>query len=540
MTRRTFHLTMEIARKTPMASAGLSNLAPAEDRTENPLRRIVWHHWLLAVGVVLCSCAAVTWGEPRATRLMQGVAAIAVVLAIRKLILWRKRPRLLAMVVGGTLLAAVAGITLRTYFRYAVSETMTVPVAEYGNDEYPEDPAIRSPYYAKYNGRNLTLIQRDDTHFDLVLEPQHPHVAKIAFRSIDVSLMTPGLPDWVKGDDGLTRIALTDRQWNRQQVKFDRSSPHLEIAGGDGFEIENLCSADLAKNCLNAGLWEVLLFVKEDGAKKLYYHGWFTFPLGHYKNVFERNTGLSYWKHWYYLEHWFDPAGTEMALDKLRRVTREREVKATFDLSEKIINDGCQIKKRRTVLAENLVTWGDFYGGKRVRFAAFIPPGRYSVKHPWGNEYQRMDRFEKAILRDVVSPATDKPLQELELVFSSSHVDGRCRFLVSGIDLKSLPQLPTQHYARGLYMPMGIGVPPFHQTYPELQAAPPQKSRYFSLLLDERDGWIDHHKFGIDGPVMHLDENDPNVLHVYLLSYERHSLVAHIVVSLPAKAKKKK
>jgi hypothetical protein len=40
--------------------------------------------------------------------------------------------------------------------------------------------------------------------------------------------------------------------------------------------------------------WEVLLFVRENDAKALYYHGWFTFPMGHYRNIFERNTGMPY------------------------------------------------------------------------------------------------------------------------------------------------------------------------------------------------------------------------------------------------------
>ncbi|GAB4156267.1 MAG: hypothetical protein Tsb009_33170 [Planctomycetaceae bacterium] len=464
--------------------------------------------------------------------LLKAAGGLAAFLAIRKLVQWRKRPRLLALVCVATITGVAAAAAVRTHFRYQVAETMQIPVTEYGNQEYPEDPAIRSPFYGKYNGRELTIVQKDATHFDFILESRHDHIAKIVFRNIDVSLMTPSLPEWTKSDEGLTRIVLTDRQWNRQQVRFDRESPHLEITGGDGFELENLCAADLAKNCLNAGLWEVLLTVKENDGKKLYYHGWFTFPLGHYKNIFEGNTGLSYWKHWYYLEHWFDPAGTTMNLDKLRDVKSESAVEAKFDLNEKIINDGCQIKKRRTVLAENLVTWGDFYNGKKVAFATFIPPGKYSVKHPWGNEYHRMDRFEKAILRDVVSPATDKKLHELELVFSSSHQSGKCRFLVSGVDLNALPQLPVTNYSQGLYMPMGIGVPPFHQDYSALTKQPPHKSPYFSLLLDEQDRWIDHHSFGIDGPVMHRDENDPEKLHVYLLSYERHSLVAHLVVSL--------
>src|SRR5207302_573305 len=98
---------------------------------------------------------------------------------------------------------------------------------------------------------------------------------------------TPGLPGWVRDDPGAVRIALTDRQWNRQQVSFERTSAHLEVTGsedGSDWEKEHLLSADLAKNCLNAGLWEVLLFDKDEaGHKALYYQGWFTFPLGHYQ-----------------------------------------------------------------------------------------------------------------------------------------------------------------------------------------------------------------------------------------------------------------
>jgi hypothetical protein len=132
-----------------------------------------------------------------------------------------------------------------------------------------------------------------------------------------------GEPDWTKEDPNLERIALTDREWNRQQVSFPKNSPHVEVIGGDGFERENIYSLEIAKNCLNAGLWEVLLFTEESGKKKLYYQNWFTFPLGHYKNVFEHNTGVSYLKHWYKLEHWSDPEGTFIDLDKLRSVKSE-------------------------------------------------------------------------------------------------------------------------------------------------------------------------------------------------------------------------
>jgi uncharacterized membrane protein YdjX (TVP38/TMEM64 family) len=459
--------------------------------------------------------------------LLVSLALLGIVpLVFRKLVQWKVRIRTIGITLGLLAVLAAVGLGVRTKLRYATAETMDVPLREYTNAEYPEDPANRSAHFGKYDGRTLTLVQKDDTHFDFVLAPTDDRTAKIGLHDVDVSLMTPSVPAWAKADDGLRRIALTDRQWNRQQVNFGNKSPQVEITGGNGFEKVHLQSVQLAKNCLNAGLWEVLLFVEEGGQKALYYQGWFTFPLGHYARIFERNTGLPYWKHWYYLEHWFDPAGTRVPLDGLRRVTAERVVPATFDGDEEVLAAGEQLRKRRTVIAENVGQWKDYYDGRKVRFATFIPPGRYSVNHPWKNEYWRLQNFEKAVLREIVSPAGPEPLHELELVFTGKG-GGTCRFLVSGFDLKALPQLPVAEYAKGLYMPMGIGTPPFFQSYEELQRHPPERSTYFSVTLDAEDRWINHHELAIDGPVMHRDAENPNVLHVYLLSYERHSLISH-------------
>jgi hypothetical protein len=488
-----------------------------------------WSGWgLLAVFGLVGGALAFAWGSP--TILAALILLVGGSLALRLWLPWGGR-RQLMVIAAMLVLLLVAAVGVRTFLRYSLTNVMEVPVREYSNAEYPENPAAQSVHHGKYNGRMLTLVQKDATHFDFILTPKHPHIAKIVFRDVDVSLMTPSLPAWTKADTGLRRIALTDRQWSRQQVRFDAGSPHVEVTGGDGFEQAHLFTAELAKNCLNAGFWEVLLFVKEGNDKVLYYQGWFTFPLGHYKRLFEHNTGLAYARHWYYLEHWFDPVGTKVPMAKLRQVTHERAVPTTFDRAEKVFTAGEQTRKRRTTLAENVVTWGDFYEGRSIRFAAFIPPGRYSVKQPWKNKYGQMDRFEHAILRQIVSPATDKPLHELELVFTSRTEAGKRRFFVSGFDLHALPQLPMRDYPKGLYMPMGIGVPPFFQSYEEVRQHPPYQSPYVSVLLDADDKWIDHHTFGIDGPVMHRDDQDPDVLHVYLLSYERHSLVGHFLVS---------
>lgn len=465
-------------------------------------------------------------------KVLGSLALLGIVpLAVRKLIQWKVRWQIVVRTAAVVIVAAIALAAVRTYFRYRIDDTMSIPVQEFSNAEYPEDPANRSLHYGQYRGRNLTLVKKDATHFDFVFEPLHPHIARLIFKDVDVSLFTVNPPAWSMSDPGILRIALTDREWNRQQVAFGAAgTPHVEVMGGNGFETKHLVSAELARNCLNAGLWEILLYTEENGTKALYYQGWFTFPLGHYKDLFELNTGLPYWRHWYYLEHWFDPAGTQVPMDRLREVVSERQAKATFDTSEKVIAAGQQVRKRRTTVGENILTWGDFYDGRKIRFASFILPGRYSLSHPWKNEYQRMNRFDKATLREIKSPASEKSLQEVELIFSSTKTDGLVRFIVSGFDLAGLPQLAVEEYPKGMYMPMGIGTPPFEQSYEALEKSPPHKSPYVSVLLDEQDRWIDHHSFAIDGPVLHRDEKQPDLLHVYLLSYERHSLIAHFVI----------
>lgn len=111
--------------------------------------------------------------------------------------------------------------------------------------------------------------------------------------------------------------------------------------GGDGFEQRTLSRVDLARNCLNAGLWEPLLFVEEDGDERVYEHTWFTLPLGLYKNLFERVNGLSYWDYWWSLEHyWVDPAGTSIRLDRIRTVEREWPVSVSPSGRKRLLGQG--------------------------------------------------------------------------------------------------------------------------------------------------------------------------------------------------------
>ena len=449
-------------------------------------------------------------------------------------------------VVVGLLAAAVpVGVFGYIQAKYAVDQEMVVAIEERDTFAYPEDPSPRSVRQGEYQGRQLRLIQRDESHFDFVFEPVDaaatPQIATVTFANVDVARMTPGIPRWTADDDGLTRIALTDREWNRQQVQFPgpaasqqlgSDSGRVTFTGGDGWEASECTVASLAKNCLNGGLWEVLLFHHDaDGRKQMFYQGWFTFPMGHYARLVEQNTGLTYRDHWYKLEHWDDPAGTVINLDGLRTVQSETSLEAAFDPAEPLVVGGEQVRKRRTLLADNVTTWSDLpKQSDNIRFATFIPPGTYDVDTPWENEYWRLAQFDGVTHRRVTA-ANGEQLDELEVAFTGA--DGSTnRFLVGGVDLATLPVLPQRDYPKGLYMPMGIGVPPFYQNYADLLAADPMDSPYYSFLLDESNRWIDHHSAAIDGPVMHRDADDPTKLHLYLLSYERHTLVAHFVIPL--------
>ncbi|MGB3532553.1 MAG: hypothetical protein WBA13_03440 [Microcoleaceae cyanobacterium] len=417
--------------------------------------------------------------------------------------------------------------------RYKVSEEMQITVDEFSAKQYPAEPANYSTVYNRYGNRQLKIIEKENNHFDFILEPTDSRTAKIVIKNINLELFVPKVPEVAKNDNNLELISLVSREWNRQQVSFPSDSEHLEITGGDGFEKENLYSVELARNCLNSGLWEVFLNVEEQGNKAQYYHGWFDFPLGQYKKVFENINSISYWKHWLRLEKWQNPAGKTLDLELLRTVITEVEVEADFPEDERIIIAGEQTRKIRNIIAKNLITWKDFYQkNNQVRFATFRKPGFYDPKTPWGNQYWRIGQFEKAILRDIQSQTNNQELQEIELVFSDTRNGDTNKIIVGGIDLQAIPQLPTTEYNKGLYRPIGISLTPFSQSYEELKENPPENLTYYSAILDAENRWIDNHSFGVDGVVMHRDAQNPNLLHAYLLSYERHTLISHYLIDL--------
>ena len=449
-----------------------------------------------------------------------------------------KKRKLLAWVgifCFGVVLVVLACVRVYSYARYHTKKTMTVSVQEFTPEAYPDNPATLSQFHGQYSHPHVTIQQNKDKSFDLVFLPGNDKSAKIVFKKVDVGLMTPSVPNWVKDNKALTRIALTDRQWNRQQVSFKPGNRHLQVIGGDGVE-QKLYQAHLAKNCLNAGLWEVLLYVQENHKKRLIYQGWFTFPLGYYKTVFEENTGFSYWPHAHYLEHWFTPESVQVDLEKLRRVVKTYPLVLTQDMDEKIAVGGEQINKKKNIISNNKIKTFKDYMKKDVSFSTFSPPGVYQKNKPWTHEYWRINHPVAAVLNTIKSPAKKKKaFQEVVITYSDDkpNQNDDSYFYVSGFDLSHLPRLDPKHYAEGTLFLMGIGTPPLKQSYAALSKHLPSKSPVFSVFLNEKGEWINHHEGAIDGVILFVDKDKSNRLHMYLVSYERHAVVAHYVMILP-------
>lgn len=195
---------------------------------------------------------------------------------------------------------------------------------------------------------------------------------------------------------------------------------------------------------------------------------------------------------------------------------------------------GEQAGKRKNILTPVAAIFRDWYT-QPVQFAGFIPPGRYSRAHPRETQlHYYLAELTGAAFRLVGIPGVPKPLSELELVFRSNRTQDATRLIIGGLDLSMLPRIDRREYDRGWRAPLGIGNPSFVESYDHVVASPPIRHTFYGFHLDAQNRWLDHHAVGVDGPLLHWDGDDPSLLHLYLLSYERHALLNHVTLVIPA------
>ena len=391
---------------------------------------------------------------------------------------------------------------------------------------------------ATFTGSNISfqLDENFQTNYqtDVVFDIAGPDgETTLSLRDIDLSLFIPQVPEIAQGNPALTRWFLTEREFNRQRVVFAAGSEHIDIPGGFGGYSPDQLSIGLTNNCLGAGYWELAIYAETPTGRETVYQGYFDFPRGTYADLVARFNPTKYWSHARTMEAW--PGfgflkSMPMDLGEFRQVVKETEVTANDLADEEIMAFGEQAKKADLIVGEMAgTTWADLRASD-LKFQSFVPPGIYDPERLWGSDFRQISTLKQVIGREINSPLTPTSLKEVELVFDGS--EGTRKLIFTGIDMEAIPQLAAADYSDGIYMPLGFGTP-FTQDYEELKLVNPAEHPFMSMVLDGDDRIVDYRQdIGLNGVVLHRDAVNPDVLHIYPMSYERITLVGHYTVDL--------
>ncbi|MEM8641515.1 MAG: hypothetical protein AAGG51_22270 [Cyanobacteria bacterium P01_G01_bin.54] len=439
--------------------------------------------------------------------------------------------RIRAIALGLTLLATVGTVSWGLYQRYGSESLARLPIAS--------DPDLKT----NWMGRSITFEPNSspataEQHYTInILLQQGQQTIPVQLKNIDLSLMLPQAPEPFQAVSSLSQWFLTEREFNRQRVMFTPGSEHLVLPENiDGYDAEQI-SVAITNNCLGAGYWEVALYADNanaGGDRQKIYQGYFTFPRRAYGQLVAQLNDTDYLSLISSMEGWIGfnfHRGRFFNLAALRAVETEVIVAGRDRAQEAVLTQGEQAQKAQLVVAaQPPETWQDLRE-QTVQFQSFVPPGIYKPEAIWEMHLSELAHLSGAIARQVWSPLASQALTEVELTFTSTEGNTR-RLIVSGIDLDALPQLDPEDYSQGLYMPLGFGTP-FTQDYTDLKAQPPQSNPFFTVLLDGENRLLHYRKqVGINGIVLHRDAQNPNILHLYPMSYERITLAGHYTLDL--------
>jgi hypothetical protein len=403
-----------------------------------------------------------------------------------------------------------------------------IPVKEMTDTEYPDNPNLESRHSAAKQEYFSTILLKDNGSnlFNLDLISHEDSLCKITLKNLPLLEMMPTAPDWIKKDEYLTYIGVINQEWNRQQVQFNPEQ--FIVSGKSGMQITRV---DLARNCLNSYLWEMLVYAKDtDGKDKLFWQCWFNFPNDLYAKMFETRNQLSFEIFRKGMENWIDPASKLIDLAKIRQVKSENEAEFVVKNEEMYPLNGERQRKRKNIVCPKVVDKMDDLLNDSTTFATFSMPGYYNTKDPRKTELSRLGILQKVNKRQIIN-ALGKESEELELVFLSNKDQKTItKFIIGGMDMSLIPTLPTDKANDGWQTSMGIANHSFYETFDFQQKHLTKDNGFYAFLLDDKNNWLDSHKVGIDGPLFHFDEKDKSKLHCWILSFERHAFVGHFVI----------
>ena len=361
----------------------------------------------------------------------------------------------------------------------------------------------------------LELVARGKGRYDIRLAPgqEAPRL-----DSADLTLLVPRVPRLAHGNVALTRLALIQREFNRNEV-------HNLQPNGVDFSIAN--------NCLERGLWEVKLARTDAGNTTTLFHAWFTFPKEEYARLFRDAGGLDYEKCDSLFASYPGVGGFPLPLEALRTVVSERTL-AGLQLHSGEPLDRLPEQRNKTKLLKTpeIATYGDCARPDKqpLVMARFKPPGLYDSEDAMRFDLTWLARPSAVFWREVANPAVSGTFPEIEMRFENGY-----RILVAD---SKLPDLPARSEVPAvdrdvLRLVCGIGTPVIHANAAERAAEISEDRPRYLMILDAKGNHIDNHLTGVDGVYAWRDAED--LLHLWLVGYERIALVAHLSARWPAR-----
>ena len=389
----------------------------------------------------------------------------------------------------------------------------TFAVTELSDKQYPDNPDIgyRSKRYSSQYFKEGELYD-NGKNFTFEFESKNGDTIRVS--NLAILDFIPTIPEALKTDDYLSHISIVNQEWNRNQVKFVED----EFTSTDTI----ITRVDIARNCLNAYLWEVIFYTNEDGKELPVYHGWFDFPHDLYGKLFEKVNNVSFEDYRAEIENWQDPSHKVVNRKLLRDTVIPIKIQFA-DLSDAMYPlSGARKKKfKEVVYPKTFETMRDLQNDSTT-FATFTPPGFYNRADPRKTELGRMYQLDSVELNDI-----GNGLSEVEFTLKDKVGNRETHLIIGGLNLYTMPVLDNVDANKGWKNSMGFGNHPFYESTEAHVKWDVEHNHYYGYLTNEKGEWLDSHTVGIDGPVIYFDKNDKKLRHFWILSFERHTFVSH-------------